>query len=100
MILFITKAWKWFTDNPLAQWVAGIIVAFFAWETLKRELKKEGAKEERKINEIETAKTIDRIEEKSNERIEQADRIRAANPVSPADPSVSVTPLPPWNYRD
>ena len=47
-----------------------------------------------------TRKTIDKIEEKSDARIEQADRIRASNPVSGDPDRVSERPLPDYHYRD
>lgn len=47
-----------------------------------------------------TRKTIDKIEEKSDDRIQRAEEIRAANPVSEFDDSMSDQPLSGAHYRD
>jgi hypothetical protein len=73
----IDTVWKYFTDNPLARWIAGAIVALIGWEAVKRHLKEAGRKAEREASAVKQAQVKAAVIERKSEiiakEIEHAD---------------------------
>lgn len=44
---FLTKAWGWFTNNPVAQIVIAFVLALVGWEVVKRNIQETGRIKER-----------------------------------------------------
>jgi hypothetical protein len=61
--------WKYFTDNPLARWIAAAIVALIGWEAVKRHLKEAGRKAEREAAAVKQAQAKEAIATRSAEII-------------------------------
>lgn len=94
---------KFFADNPIARWVAGIIVLALGWEAVKRNLKDAGRKAERDANAIKQAKVesqiIATITENSNEMVRQSDTVRSHTAAEQL-PDGQGASLPAYHYRD
>jgi hypothetical protein len=90
--------WNFLKGLPnWALWLAAGFI-FLKFVDMKAEMR--GRSEQKKKSTEETRKNLDKIEDKSDARIEQADAIRAANPVSGDGDRVSDQPLPDYHYRD
>ena len=61
--------WKYFTDNPLARWIAAAIVALLGWEAVKRHLKEAGRKAEREASAVKQAQAREAVVTRSAEII-------------------------------
>ena len=88
--------WKYFTDNPLARWIAAAIVALIGWEAVKRHLKEAGRKAEREAAAVKQAQAREAVATRSAEIIteerENSDAaLEASNDSSPA-PSFDELP--------
>lgn len=88
--------WKYFTDNPLARWIAGAIVALIGWEAVKRHLKEAGRKAEREASAVKQAQAREAVATRAAEIIteerENSDAaLKASNDSSPA-PSFDELP--------
>lgn len=97
---WLSNAFNWVMNNKAAQYVLLFFGALLAFKTVQMKARMEGAAEERRKGVERTRKTVQNIEDKSDAHIEQADQIRAANPVSPYDNSMSDTRLPDYHYRN
>ena len=65
----IDTVWKYLTDNPLARWIAGALVALLGWEAVKRHLKEAGRKAEREASAVKQAQAKEAIATRSAEII-------------------------------
>lgn len=63
--------WKYFTDNPLARWIAGALVALIGWEAVKRHLKEAGRKAEREASAVKQAQAREAVATRSAELISE-----------------------------
>ena len=61
--------WKYFTDNPIARWIAAAIVALLGWEAVKRHLKEAGRKAERQAAAVKQAQAREAVVTRSAEII-------------------------------
>lgn len=80
-------AWQWFLKSPVAQLGAAAIAILFSWEVIKHRLKKEGAREQERINEVATARETVEMHEAQKEvthelqeRVTRADEAVARQP--------------------
>jgi hypothetical protein len=65
----IDTVWKYLTDNPLARWIAGALVALLGWEAVKRHLKEAGRKAEREASAVKQAQAREAVVTRSAEII-------------------------------
>ena len=65
----IDTVWKYFTDNPLARWIAGALVFLLGWEAVKRHLKEAGRKAEREASAVKQAQAREAVATRSAEII-------------------------------
>jgi putative Mn2+ efflux pump MntP len=65
----LAVVWKYFTDNPIARWIAAAIVALLGWEAVKRHLKEAGRKAERQAAAIKQAQIKEAVTTRSAEII-------------------------------
>jgi len=93
----MTGFFGWLKGVPGEIW-AGLGAVLVVLGIIARE-RHDAKMEERRKNREASQKTIDKIEEKSDAAIDQADRIRAANPITGVADSVSDR-LPDYHYRD
>lgn len=100
MLAFLGPIFSWFENNKYAQWIVVALAAFAGWEVVKRNIHESGKREQRAEDAVATRNTLSTIEDKSNDRIAQADAIRGANPVT-GNPERMSEPgsLPDYNYR-
>lgn len=71
--------WKYFTDNPIARWIAAGIVFLLGWEAVKRHLKEAGRKAERQAAAVKHAQIKEAVTTRSAEIIkEERDNAEAA----------------------
>jgi flagellar biosynthesis/type III secretory pathway M-ring protein FliF/YscJ len=61
--------WKYFTDNPIARWIAAAIVVLLGWEAVKRHLKEAGRKAERQAAAVKQAQIKEAVTTRSAEII-------------------------------
>jgi flagellar biosynthesis/type III secretory pathway M-ring protein FliF/YscJ len=60
---------KFFTDNPIARWIAWAVVALIGWEAVKRHLKDAGRKAERQASAVKQAQAREAVVTRSAEII-------------------------------
>lgn len=60
---------KFFTDNPIARFVAWAVVALIGWEAVKRHLKEAGRKAEREASAVKQAQAREAVVTRSAEII-------------------------------
>lgn len=60
---------KFFTDNPLARWIAAAFVFVVGWEVVKRNLKEAGRKAEREAAAVKQAQIKEAVTARSAEII-------------------------------
>ena len=65
----LTAIWKYFTDNPIARWIAAAIVVLLGWEAVKRHLKEAGRKAERQASAVKQAQAREAVVTRSAEII-------------------------------
>jgi hypothetical protein len=89
---------KFFTDNPLARWVAALLVALLGWEAVKRHLKDAGRKAEREASAVKQAQAREAVTTRSAEIITEershADAAIEARDSSPVYPDANSVPDP------
>jgi hypothetical protein len=81
---------KFFTDNPLARWIAGALVFLLGWEAVKRHLKEAGRKAEREASAVKQAQAREAVATRSAEIITE-ERTNADQALEARDDS---TPAP------
>jgi flagellar biosynthesis/type III secretory pathway M-ring protein FliF/YscJ len=90
--------WKYFTDNPLARWIAAAIVALIGWEAVKRHLKEAGRKAEREASAVKQAQAREAVVTRSAEIIteerENSDAALEARDGGDSYPSSDLVPDP------
>lgn len=87
---------KFFTDNPIARWIAGAIVFLLGWEAVKRHLKEAGRKAEREASAVKQAQAREAVATRSAEIITEertnADQALAARDNGDSHPTSDVVP--------
>jgi hypothetical protein len=72
-------AWSWFMKSPVAQLGLFLVGFVFAWEVTKDRLKKDGAREQRRINDALNAReTAEMVTAKSEVTLELRERVTRA----------------------
>jgi guanyl-specific ribonuclease Sa len=61
--------WKFFTDNPIARFIAWALVALIGWEAVKRHLRDAGRKAERQASAVKQAQAREAVVTRSAEII-------------------------------
>jgi hypothetical protein len=88
--------WKFFTDNPLARFIAWALVALIGWEAVKRSLKDAGRKAERQAAAVKQAQAREAVVTRSAEIITEershADQALEARDSSPVYPDADSVP--------
>lgn len=59
---FLSKAWGWFTNNPVAQIITAFVLAFIGWEVVKRNIQETGRIKERERMAVAQAEEARRVE--------------------------------------
>lgn len=84
---FLSKAWNWFSNNPVAQLIGGLVLALIGWEVVKRNIQETGRIKERERmaaavarEAVKTAETQRTIERNLDEAAARADQARADLP--------------------
>ena len=94
----LDTVWKFFTDNALARWIAGAIVALIGWEAVKRHLKEAGRKAEREASAVKQAQAKEAVATRSAEIVSEerthADAAIAARDNVGGHPTADVVPDP------
>lgn len=94
----MNAVWKFFTDNPLAKFIAWAVVALIGWEAVKRHLKDAGRKAERQAAAVKQAQIKEAVTTRSVEIITEerthADEAIAARDTSPGYPDAGSVPEP------
>jgi flagellar biosynthesis/type III secretory pathway M-ring protein FliF/YscJ len=94
----IDTVWKYFTDNPLARWIAAAIVALIGWEAVKRHLKEAGRKAEREAAAVKQAQAREAVATRSAEIITEergnSDAALEARDSGGGHPTSDVVPDP------
>ena len=89
---------KFFTDNPIARFIAWAVLFLVGWEVVKRHLKEAGRQAERQAIERKQAEVRVRVNERSTEIINEerthADEAIRARDSSPDYPSSDLVPDP------
>ncbi len=67
----MNAVWKFFTENPLARFIAWAVVALIGWEAVKRSLKDAGRKAERQAAAVKQAQAREAVVTRSAEIITQ-----------------------------
>jgi acyl-CoA reductase-like NAD-dependent aldehyde dehydrogenase len=92
----MNAVWKFFTDNALARWVAGLLVALLGWEAVKRHLKDAGRQAERQASAVKQAQAreavVTRTAEIMTEERHHADAAITARDNSPGYPDADSVP--------
>jgi hypothetical protein len=92
----MNAVWKFFTDNPLARWIAALLVALLGWEAVKRHLKDAGRKAEREAAAVKQAQIREAVVTRSAEIItqerEHADAAITARDSGPSYPDADSVP--------
>jgi flagellar biosynthesis/type III secretory pathway M-ring protein FliF/YscJ len=87
---------KFFTDNPLARWIAALLVALLGWEAVKRHLKDAGRKAEREASAVKQAQIREAVTVRTGEIIteerEHADAAITARDSGPSYPDADSVP--------
>lgn len=92
----MNAVWKFFTDNPLARWIAALIVALIGWEAVKRHLKEAGRKAERQAAAVRQAQIREAVTVRTGEIIteerQHADAAITARDSGPSFPTSDSVP--------
>ena len=87
---------KFFTDNPLARWIAAAFVFLLGWEVVKRNLKEAGRKAEREASAVKQAQAREAVATRSAEIITEertnADQALEARDSGDSHPTADVVP--------
>lgn len=93
---FLATAWRWFTQNPVAQFVAAFVLALIGWSVVKRNIQETGRIQERERIAAAQAQTKAAVNERSTEIISEerthANAAIEARDHSPDFASSSVVP--------
>lgn len=93
---FLTKAWGWFTNNPIAQIITAFVLALVGWEVVKRNIQETGRLKERERIAAAQAQTKAAVNERTTEIISEerthADEAVTARDNSPSFPASDVVP--------
>jgi hypothetical protein len=68
---FLATAWRWFTHNPVAQFVAAFVLALIGWSVVKRNIQETGRIQERERIAAAQAQTKAAVIERSTEIIQE-----------------------------
>ena len=87
---------KFFTDNPIARFIAWAVVALLGWEAVKRHLKDAGRKAEREASAVKQAQAREAVATRSAEIITEertnADQALEARDSGGGHPTSDVVP--------
>jgi flagellar biosynthesis/type III secretory pathway M-ring protein FliF/YscJ len=88
--------WKYFTDNPVARWIAAAFVFLIGWSVVKRNLKEAGRQAERQASAVKQAQAREAVVTRSaeiitEERGKSDEAIKARDNINPA-PSFDELP--------
>ena len=90
--------WKFFTDNPIARFIAWAVVALIGWEAVKRHLKDAGRKAERQASAVKQAQAREAVVTRSAEIITEershADAALKARDLGDSFPTSDSVPDP------
>lgn len=90
--------WKFFTDNPIARFIAWALIALLGWEAVKRHLKEAGRKAERQAAAVKQAQIKEAVTTRSAEIITEerthADAAITARDSGGGFPDAGVVPDP------
>ena len=90
---FLSKAWGWFTNNPIAQIITAAVLALIGWEVVKRNIQETGRIKEREriaAAQAEEARKVEAMRRTINQ--ENANASQAADD--------AVRSLPPYRHTD
>jgi hypothetical protein len=95
---FLATAWRWFTTNPVAQFIAAFVLALIGWSVVKRNIQETGRIQERERIAAAQAQVRVAVQERSttiiNEERTHADEAIRARDTSPDYPSSDLVPNP------
>lgn len=63
---FLSKAWGWFTNNPIAQIITAFVLALVGWEVVRRNIQETGRIQERERQAVANAREQARIAQAIN----------------------------------
>jgi guanyl-specific ribonuclease Sa len=88
--------WKFFTDNPIARFIAWALVALIGWEAVKRHLRDAGRKAERQASAVKQAQAREAVVTRSAEIIteERGNSDAAIKARDDSSPAPSFDELP------
>ena len=81
---FLSKAWGWFTNNPIAQIITAFVLALIGWEVVKRNIQETGRIKERERIAAAQAEVKAAVNARSTQIIEQ-ERTNADNAIAARD---------------
>ena len=93
---FLTKAWGWFTNNPIAQIITAAVLALIGWEVVKRNIQETGRIKERERIQAAQAEARKAVNERSTQIIKE-ERSHADDALAARDadyPAASFDELP------
>jgi hypothetical protein len=95
---YLATAWRWFAQNPVAQFVAAFVLALIGWSVVKRNIQETGRIQERERIAAAQARVRVAVQERATEIISEerthADEAIRARDTSPVYPSADVVPDP------
>lgn len=98
----LAVAWGWFTKNPVAQWIAGIVLLFIGYNVWKRNVEHGVRRQEREAFEKKQAEAeaaiVKTIQENSDDFVTSSERVRARDAV--VELPDGTRDLPGYHYRD
>lgn len=68
---FLATAWRWFTTNPLAQFIAAFVLALIGWSVVKRNIQETGRTQERERIAAAQAQVKVAVQERSTQIIQE-----------------------------
>ena len=68
---FLSKAWGWFTNNPVAQIITAFVLALIGWEVVKRNIQETGRIKERERIAAAQAEARAAVNQRSTQIIEE-----------------------------
>ena len=90
---FLTKAWGWFTNNPIAQIITAFVLALIGWEVVKRNIQETG-----RIKERERIAAAQAEEQRRVEAMRRTINLENENAAQRADQA--VRDLPHYRHTD
>lgn len=102
MPAFIIAGWRWFTNNPIAQYIAAFAFAVIGYKTWKWNVERGVIRQQREVqarrNAEAEARIIKTITENSNELVRESERVRARDSV--VELPNGTRGLPDIHFRD